>query len=54
MALTYISFSGFGSHHRENSELSEMSFVRRGAQLVVNGSPFYVNGWNSYWLMTVD
>nr|CAB3474236.1 unnamed protein product [Digitaria exilis] len=24
---------------------------RRGAQLFLNGQPFYPNGWNSYWLM---
>jgi mannan endo-1,4-beta-mannosidase len=24
---------------------------RRGAQLFLAGRPFYVNGWNSYWLM---
>ncbi|TVU35120.1 hypothetical protein EJB05_16991 [Eragrostis curvula] len=28
------------------------SFVeRRGARLFLDGHPFYVNGWNSYWLM---
>ncbi|XP_078439659.1 mannan endo-1,4-beta-mannosidase 5-like [Wolffia australiana] len=30
----------------------EMSFVgRNGTNFVLDGSPFYVNGWNSYWLM---
>jgi mannan endo-1,4-beta-mannosidase len=24
---------------------------RRGVQLFLAGWPFYVNGWNSYWLM---
>lgn len=29
------------------------SFVgREGQHFVVEGQPFYVNGWNSYWLMT--
>eukprot|EP01018_Ginkgo_biloba_P010213 Gb_33018 [translate_table: standard] len=29
-----------------------MSFVEKnGSQFVVDGKPFYVNGWNSYWLM---
>lgn len=29
-----------------------MSFVgRNGTQFVLDGRPFYVNGWNSYWLM---
>eukprot|EP01018_Ginkgo_biloba_P033903 Gb_08848 [translate_table: standard] len=31
---------------------SEWSMVqRKGTQFVVNGSPFYVNGFNTYWLM---
>lgn len=30
----------------------QMSFVQRnGTQFLVDGKPFYVNGWNSYWLM---
>ncbi|KAH9322279.1 hypothetical protein KI387_016918, partial [Taxus chinensis] len=30
-----------------------MSFVQRnGSQFTVDGMPLYVNGWNSYWLMT--
>lgn len=30
----------------------QLSFVQRnGTQFVVDGKPFYVNGWNSYWLM---
>ncbi|KAH7651357.1 Mannan endo-1,4-beta-mannosidase protein, partial [Dioscorea alata] len=33
-----------------NSQMS--SFVmRNGTQFMVDGKPFYVNGWNSYWLM---
>ncbi|GAB2234688.1 hypothetical protein Droror1_Dr00003950 [Drosera rotundifolia] len=29
-----------------------LSFVERnGVQFVLDGRPFYVNGWNSYWLM---
>jgi len=28
------------------------SFVQRlGQQLFLDGTPFYVNNWNSYWLM---
>lgn len=31
---------------------SQLSFVQRnGTQFVVDGRAFYVNGWNSYWLM---
>ncbi|PIA35283.1 hypothetical protein AQUCO_03600154v1 [Aquilegia coerulea] len=30
----------------------EISFVgRNGTQFILNGEAFYVNGWNSYWLM---
>lgn len=30
----------------------QLSFVQRnGTHFVVDGKPFYVNGWNSYWLM---
>lgn len=29
-----------------------LGFVERnGTQLILDGRPFYVNGWNSYWLM---
>ncbi|KAJ1285366.1 hypothetical protein BS78_03G274000 [Paspalum vaginatum] len=32
--------------------VAALPFVeRRGAQLFLDGRPFYVNGWNSYWLM---
>lgn len=32
---------------------SHGAFVgREGKQFVLNGEPLYVNGWNSYWLMT--
>lgn len=31
---------------------TKMGFVgREGVHFVVDGKPFYVNGWNSYWLM---
>ncbi|KAJ7543167.1 hypothetical protein O6H91_09G027700 [Diphasiastrum complanatum] len=32
--------------------LPNLSFVQRnGSHFVVDGKPFYINGWNSYWLM---
>lgn len=37
----------------EQSSSGIRSFVgREGHHFVVDGQPFYVNGWNSYWLMT--
>ncbi|XP_065874184.1 mannan endo-1,4-beta-mannosidase 2-like [Euphorbia lathyris] len=31
---------------------SDLTFVtRNGTQFMVDGRPFYINGWNSYWLM---
>uniref|UniRef100_A0A453FEK8 mannan endo-1,4-beta-mannosidase n=1 Tax=Aegilops tauschii subsp. strangulata TaxID=200361 RepID=A0A453FEK8_AEGTS len=40
--------SGASQHSHDAS----LPFVeRRGAQLFLEGRPFYINGWNSYWLM---
>lgn len=37
-----------------NVEADDGGFVKtRGVQLVVNGSPYYANGFNAYWLMYV-
>ncbi|KAH0454011.1 hypothetical protein IEQ34_018335 [Dendrobium chrysotoxum] len=48
MTFMYISIGGFGTHEKE----SQLSFVgREGTQFINNGKPFYVNGWNSYWLL---
>ncbi|XP_042518847.1 mannan endo-1,4-beta-mannosidase 2 [Macadamia integrifolia] len=48
-AFMYM-FLGNMSFH--NYELPKMSFVEtNGAQFMVDGKVFYVNGWNSYWLM---
>ncbi|XP_002974444.2 mannan endo-1,4-beta-mannosidase 5 [Selaginella moellendorffii] len=34
-------------------KLPEMGFVRRdGTQFFVDDRPFYINGWNSYWMMS--
>ncbi|XP_020575414.1 mannan endo-1,4-beta-mannosidase 2-like [Phalaenopsis equestris] len=49
MTVINISFGGFGTHDKE----SQKRFVRtEGTQFIINGEPFYVNGWNSYWLLT--
>ncbi|WOL02060.1 hypothetical protein Cni_G10779 [Canna indica] len=48
MAFIYLAFGDFKFSPRK----PEMSFVERdGSQFVVDGKAFYVNGWNSYWLM---
>ncbi|KAJ6830339.1 mannan endo-1,4-beta-mannosidase 2-like [Iris pallida] len=50
VAFVYLSFGDLG-RFRFPAEPG-MSFVgRNGTQFVVDGRPFYVNGWNSYWLM---
>lgn len=50
VAFIYMSFGGFIlTNHQEHRELS---FVERnGTQFMVDGRAFYINGWNSYWLM---
>lgn len=48
IVFIYISIGYIGFH----PELPKMNFVRvNGTQLMLDGKPFYVNGWNSYWLM---
>ncbi|XP_073008098.1 mannan endo-1,4-beta-mannosidase 2-like [Typha latifolia] len=48
VAFIYLSFGDIDFHFPE----PKMSFVaRNGTQFVVDGKSFYVNGWNSYWLM---
>ncbi|KAG9448101.1 hypothetical protein H6P81_014229 [Aristolochia fimbriata] len=48
VAFIYMSIGDLGFHYRE----PKMDFVKRsGTQFYVDGKPFYVNGWNSYWLM---
>ncbi|KAK4777429.1 hypothetical protein SAY87_017616 [Trapa incisa] len=49
--LLFIYFS-FGDFSINSYPRPELDFVRVvGSQFVVEGRPFYVNGWNSYWLM---
>ncbi|KAJ0971441.1 hypothetical protein J5N97_019400 [Dioscorea zingiberensis] len=48
VAFIFMSFGDLGFHSVEQN----MSFVERtGTQFMVDGKPFFVNGWNSYWLM---
>ena len=48
-AFIYMSF---GDLKINLSQETKMSFVgRNGTQFMVDGKVFYINGWNSYWLM---
>lgn len=50
LALIYLSFGDLRSNFRE--EEHQLAFVKRnGTQFTLDGKPFYINGWNSYWLM---
>lgn len=41
------------ARHYYSNDAPKMDFVRKkGVQFSVGGKPFYVNGWNSWWLMT--
>lgn len=49
VAFLYLSFGDFRLNFYVGKK---MDFVaRNGTQFVVDGKAFYVNGWNSYWLM---
>ncbi|KAK1321254.1 Mannan endo-1,4-beta-mannosidase 2 [Acorus calamus] len=48
VAFIYMSFGDF----KIQPARPKMGFVERnGTQFFLDGRPFYVNGWNSYWLM---
>ncbi|XP_077251051.1 mannan endo-1,4-beta-mannosidase 2-like isoform X1 [Tasmannia lanceolata] len=48
VAFIYMSFGNLRFHFEE----PKMGFVERnGTQFFLDGRAFYVNGWNSYWLM---
>ncbi|KAL2981269.1 hypothetical protein AAZX31_13G279300 [Glycine max] len=50
VVFIYMSFGGIRFSFLE--EGPELSFVERnGTQFVLDEKAFYVNGWNSYWLM---
>ncbi|KAJ3670986.1 hypothetical protein LUZ60_008412 [Juncus effusus] len=54
-AFLYFSLSDFSYDLRDQFAVEnepKLRFVERnGTQFVLDGKPFYVNGWNSYWLM---
>ncbi|XP_062106011.1 mannan endo-1,4-beta-mannosidase 2-like [Humulus lupulus] len=51
MVFIYMSFGDVKVKLNFN-KAPKLDFVgRNGTQFVVNGKPFYINGWNSYWLM---
>ncbi|XP_019437008.1 PREDICTED: mannan endo-1,4-beta-mannosidase 2-like [Lupinus angustifolius] len=50
VVLIYMSFGGIALFSFD--EVPTLSFVgRNGTQFMLDGKAFYVNGWNSYWLM---
>ncbi|XP_057527626.1 mannan endo-1,4-beta-mannosidase 2-like [Amaranthus tricolor] len=50
VAFTYMSFGG--DFRFSVAKEPTFSFVERvGNQFMLDGKPFYINGWNSYWLM---
>ncbi|XP_038981326.1 mannan endo-1,4-beta-mannosidase 2-like isoform X1 [Phoenix dactylifera] len=52
VAFIYLSFGDLEFQFHFHFMEPKMSFVeRKGAQFTVDGRAFYVNGWNSYWLM---
>ncbi|KAK4368945.1 hypothetical protein RND71_012737 [Anisodus tanguticus] len=49
IAFLYLSFGNLWVNYSKEINLS---FVERnGTQFIVEGKAFYINGWNSYWLM---
>ncbi|KAG5551920.1 hypothetical protein RHGRI_010135 [Rhododendron griersonianum] len=49
LAFIYMSFGDFWVNYSKEPELS---FVQRnGTRFTLDGGMFYINGWNSYWLM---
>lgn len=53
VGFIYMSFGDLWSdiHHTHHAD-QKLSFVERnGTHFVVDGRIFYVNGWNSYWMM---
>lgn len=49
VAFIYMSFGDLSPTYHQGPKLG---FVERnGTQFMVDGKAFYINGWNSYWLM---
>ncbi|KAG6416904.1 hypothetical protein SASPL_124345 [Salvia splendens] len=50
VAFIYLSFGDLWMNIHVDT--TKLSFVERnGTQFIVDGRPFYFNGWNSYWMM---
>ena len=50
VAFVYLSFGDLWMNIHVDT--TKLSFVERnGTQFIVDGRPFYFNGWNSYWMM---
>lgn len=49
VAFIYMSFGDLELARRQEPELAFVT--RNGTQFIVDGRPFYINGWNSFWLM---
>ncbi|GAB4824924.1 Mannan endo-1,4-beta-mannosidase 2 [Ancistrocladus abbreviatus] len=49
VAFIYMSFGDFAFFLLKEPEISFVG--RNGTQFILDGKPFYINGWNSYWLM---
>ncbi|KAK4438658.1 Mannan endo-1,4-beta-mannosidase 2 [Sesamum alatum] len=49
VAFIYLSFGDLWINLQEDTNLSFVG--RNGSQFIVDGKPFYFNGWNSYWMM---
>lgn len=47
-----VLFSGFQVEARSGKNIHGKNFIKtKGTRFVLNGKPFYLNGFNSYWLM---
>ena len=49
--ISLPSLPGSGAASPRAAAVAAPFVERRGAQLFLEGEPFYPNGWNSYWLM---
>ncbi|QCD87751.1 Glycoside hydrolase superfamily [Vigna unguiculata] len=51
-SIVLFIYMSFGDVKFGFEEEVELAFVERnGTQFMVDGKAFYINGWNSYWLM---
>ncbi|OIW08366.1 hypothetical protein TanjilG_03042 [Lupinus angustifolius] len=52
VSLMFFIYMSFGEIRFGFEEEPQLSFVERnGTQFLLDGKTFYINGWNSYWLM---